>query len=180
MGDNDDKMLESAPVSGESEVVDSPIQQEVQEITEAVSGVVRESSLSDKVEELRTYIDNISEDVRNWRSSRADTYVEALETLKSQVDEIQNEWDTVSAGMKAQRERLESVLQSFPGIIETSTLRALALRVSHLEKLVSNLVEESNIKSSAAGTRRQFIISLIALGVTVILWGVWIVLSLIN
>ena len=80
--------------------------QEVEQITEAVTEVVSETSLADKVDDLRTYIDNISEDVEGWRTSRAETYVEALETLKSQVEEIQTEWNVVSSSMKSQREGL--------------------------------------------------------------------------
>jgi hypothetical protein len=66
------------------------------------------------------------------------------------------------------------------GIIETSTLRALSLRVTHLESLVTKLVDESNAYSSAIRARRQMTISLVALGVTVALWVLWIVLSFID
>ena len=154
--------------------------QEVEQITEAVTEVVSETSLADKVDDLRTYIDNISEDVEGWRTSRAETYVEALETLKSQVEEIQTEWNVVSSSMKSQRERLESLLDSFPGAIETSAVRALSLRVSHLEKLVSGLVDESNTKDSSKRAQKQMTISLVALAVTVALWALWIVLSFVD
>ena len=96
------------------------------------------------------------------------------------MNEIQDEWTTVSASMKTQHERLENVLQSFPGVIETSTLKALSLRVTHLEQLVSQLFQESQAKSSTAGARKQFIISLVALGVTVVLWAIWIGLALLK
>ena len=79
--------------------------------------------------------------------------------------------------MKAQRERLESLLNTFPGAIETSALRALSLRLNHVEKLVSRLIKEEDVKSASTGTRRQYIISLIALGITVILWGLFIILD---
>jgi len=160
--------------------VSSDIQREVQEIKEAVAGVASETSLPDKVDALRSNIESLSEEVQSWRTWRKNTYVEALETLNSQVSEIQNEWAAVSANIKTQHERLESVLQSFPGIIEASTIRALSLRVTHLEQLVSQLFQESQAKSTAAGARRQFFISLVALGVTVALWAIWIGLALIK
>jgi len=172
------KVGEEEVGSTEPVKVESTIQHEVQELKEAVEGVVSEAALLDKVEALRTSIENLSEDVQSWRTARRDTYVEALETLKSQVDEIQSEWNNVSASMKAQRDRLESMLQSFPGVIETSALRALSLRVNHLEQLVSEVFQETHARSSAAGTRRQLIISLAALGITVVLWGIWIGLAL--
>ena len=166
--------------SAEPSEVTSAIQQEVEEIKEAVAGVVSETSLPDRVESLRSNIESLGEEVQSWRTWRKNTYVEALETLNSQVNEIQDEWTTVSASMKTQHERLENVLQSFPGVIETSTLKALSLRVTHLEQLVSQLFQESQAKSSTAGARKQFIISLVALGVTVVLWAVWIGLALLK
>lgn len=168
-----DKAVEAAEAS-------NAFRQEVEEITEAVGEVVSETSLADKVEELRTYIDNISEDVQSWRSSRAQTYAEALETLKSQVEEIQTEWNAVSSGMKTHRERLEALLESFPGAIETSAVRALSLRVSHLEKLVADLVDETNTKDSTRRAKKQVTISLVALAVTVALWALWLALSFLN
>ena len=164
----------------EPSVVDPAILQEVQDIREAVNEVVSETSLSDKVEELRTNLENMSEEVQSWRTWQKNTYVEVLETLKSQVDEIESEWDSVSTTMKTQREKLETLLQSFPGVIETSTLQALSLRITHLEKLVSELVGESNTKSTTARARTQLIISFVALAVTVVLWGIFIVINLIK
>jgi DNA repair exonuclease SbcCD ATPase subunit len=182
---DDAKTEISEQASGEIEPseppeVDPAIIQEVQEIKEAVNGMVSETALSDKVEELRTNLENISEEVQSWRTWQKDIYAGVLETLKSQVDEIESEWDNVSTTMKAQREKLETLLQSFPGVIETSTLRALSLRVTHLERLVSELVGESNAKSTTARARKQLIISLAALGVTVVLWGIFLVLNLIK
>ncbi|MFC1933053.1 hypothetical protein ACFLXU_05455 [Chloroflexota bacterium] len=164
--------------SSEPSEVDPAILQEVQDITEAVDDVVSETSLSDKVEELRTNLENISEEVMSWRTWQKDIYAGVLETLKSQVDDIESEWGSVSTAMKAQREKLEDLLQSFPGVIETSALRALSLRVTHLEKLVSELVGESNAKSTTARAQKQLIISFVALAVTVVLWGVFLVINL--
>jgi len=141
----------------------------VQDIKQTVDEV-QETHLDEKVEALRSNIDNISEDVQTWRLPERDTYLEALESLRGHVGEIESEWGTVSATMKTQRERLESLLESFPGVIETSSIRVLALRLNHLEGLVSKLVEEENTKTTASTTRKQLIISFVALGVTVVLW----------
>lgn len=161
----------------EPAAVDLTIRQEVLEIKDAVEEVVSETSLSDKVDELRTNLENVSGEVDNWRGWYKNTYLEVLETLKSQVDDIQKEWDNVAGSMTTQRERLESLLVSFPGAIETSTIRTLSLRLTHLEKLVSELILEAQSKSTTARARKQLIISLAALGVTIILWGVWIGLA---
>ena len=162
----------------------------MQDIKQTVDEV-HETHLDEKVETLRSNIDDISEDVQTWQLPEKDTYLEALESLRGHVGEIESEWGTVSATMKTQRERLESLLESFPGVIETSSIRALALRLTHLEKeqappevrlthlegLVSKLVEEANAKATTSTTRKQLIISLMALGVTVVLWGAFIGLN---
>ena len=151
-----------------------PAVKQVVEIKEAVDATVSETSLPDKVSDLRTMLDNLSEEVDSWRSWHKTDYLEVIETLKTQVEEIQHEWNGVSNSMTAQREKLESLLQSFPGVIETATLKAVSLRVAHLEQLVSELFQESQSKISASGARKQLVISLVALGVTIILWGVFI------
>ncbi len=166
--------------SAEPSEVSLDIQQEVKEIKEAVADVVSETSLPDKVDALRSNIENLSEEVQSWRTWQKNTHLEALETLNSQVSEIQDEWATVSGSMKSQYERLEVAMQSFPGIIEASTLKALFLRITHLEQLVSQLLQESQAKSSTAGARKQFIISLVALGITGVLWAIWIGLALLK
>ena len=157
----------------------TPALKQVEEIKEAVDSVVSETSLSERVDDLRTWLDNLSEEVESWRSWHKNTYLEAIETLKSAVEEIQNEWNNVSASMKTQREKLESLLHSFPGVIETATLKALSLRVAHLEQLISELFQESHARSTTIGSRKQLLISLVALGITVILWGVFIGLNVI-
>jgi len=158
----------------------SVLLQEVQEIKEGVNGVINDSDLTHKVDALISNIEGISLEVQSWRTTRKDDYIETLENLKNQVSEIESEWDSVSVSMKNQREKLESLLESFPGIIETSTLRSLSLRVTHMEQLTSELLSESAAKSSAARGHKQLIISLTALGVTVILWVVWIALAVIS
>ncbi|MFW6056576.1 MAG: hypothetical protein ACOC9B_04635 [Chloroflexota bacterium] len=136
-----------------------------------------EDSLTEKVGDLRDNLATISEEAQSPQPWPRDRYLEVLEDLKNQVKTIQEEWEAVSANSRAERERLESFLQSFPGAVETATLRALSLRVSHLESLVSQLFEERQSKESADRARKQMVISLVALGVTVVLWGLWIALA---
>jgi len=176
MGENKNKLDESGVSTITQSAVDSAVQQEVEGIKQAVDEVC-ETCLDEKVDALRTNIDNITEDVEGWKIPEKDTYLEAFETLKGQVSEIESEWGNVSATMKTQRERLESLLESFPGVIETSSIRALALRITYLEKLVSSIVKESESKATASGTRRQLIISIVALSITVVLWGAWLGLN---
>jgi len=176
MDDSKTKADEKVTGGVEPAEVESVIQ-EVEEIKEAVTGFVTETALSDKVEQLRTNLDNLSEEVESWRSWPKDTYLEVLETLKAQVEEIQNEWNNVAGSMQTQRDRLESLLQSFPGVIETSAIKALSLRMTHLEQLVSEVFHESQARASTTRARKQLIISLAALGATVILWGAFLVLN---
>lgn len=160
---------------------DSPTAvKQVEQIKEAVGETVSETSLPDKVADLRVLLDNLSDEVGSWRAWHKNDYLAAVETLKSQVEEIENEWRNVSTSLNAQHDKLESLLQSVPGIIETATLKALTLRVAHLEQLVSQLFQESQAKASLRGGRKQFIISLVALGVTIILWGVFLILNVIK
>ena len=151
---------------------------QVEEIKEAVTETVTETNLPDKMSDLRTTLETLSEEVDSWRSWRRNDYLAAIETLKAQLDDVQTEWDNVSSVMKKQSAKLESLLQSFPGVIETATLKALSLRVSHLEQLVSQIFNESQSKIALKGSKRQYIVSLIALGVTIILWIIFIIMNL--
>ena len=81
---------------------------------------------------------------------------------------------TVSESMRLQRERLESLLQAFPGVIETSTLRALTMRLRHLEEVVSDLVESREHKISTTRTNKQLVISIVALIVSIISCGIFV------
>ena len=153
---------------------------QVEEIKEAVDITVTETSLPDKVIDLREMLENLSGEVDSWKTWHKNDYLEAIETLKSQVEEIHIEWGNVSNSLMAQREKLESLLQTVPGIIETATLKALSLRVTHLEKLLSQIFNESQTKATLKGSRKQFIISIVALSVTVILWTVFIIMNVIK
>jgi len=139
-----------------------------------------EASLSQRVEELRDNIDMMSEEAQSRRGWRRDDYLGALEALRVQVENIQKDWDAVSTRMKTERDKVESLLQSFPGIIEISTLNAQSLRLNHLERLVSELFQELHTKKNEASSHKQMVISLVALGVTVVLWGMWIMVALLK
>ena len=158
----------------------SSIRREVEEVKEAVHGVIEEAPLPDKVESLQAMIEDISDEVKGWRNGHTGPYMETLETLKLQVDEIQQEWTSVASTLHIQREKLETLLESFPGAIETSAVRAISLRVTHLENLISQLLEESRAKSTAKGTRLQLYVSLGSLGATIVLWGAWIAIRLLG
>ena len=152
----------------------------VEEIKDAFTETVTETTLTEKVSDLNTMLDNLSEEVDSWKSWHKTDYLEAMEAIKSHVGDIESEWQNVSESMKNQRDRLETLIDSFPGVIETATLKALSLRVTHLEKLVSQLFQESSTQTNARVAKRQLIISISALGVTIILWIVFIVINLIS
>ena len=173
-------LIESTEQCPEKPVqIDSlPVIEQVEVIKDTVGATVSETDLPEKISDLRVMLDNLSEEVDSWREWHKTDYLEVIETLKSQLEEVHNEWNNVSESMKTQREKLESLLESFPGVIETATLKALSLRVAHLEQLVSQIFSESQTKATLKGSRKQFIISLIAIGVTVTLWGVIIGLNL--
>jgi seryl-tRNA synthetase len=132
------------------------------------------------VEELRDNINVMSEETQSKHSWPRDDYLGTLEQLREQVESIQKDWDSVSAHMKAERDKVESLLQSFPGIIEISTLHAQALRLNHLEQLVSELFQELHTKKNESSSRKQMVISLVALGITIVLWGLWIMVALLR
>jgi hypothetical protein len=179
MEDNLKEEMFQEEVSPEYVDTEETIKQ-VEEIKDAVAETVTDTSMTDKVTDLHTMIDNITDEVDSWKSWHKTEYLEAMESIKSKVGEIEEEWDNVADSMKGQREKLETLLDSFPGVIETATLKALSLRVTHLEKLVSQLFQESYAKIAASGTKKQLIISLVALSVTVVLWIVFIIINLVS
>ncbi|MDD4923766.1 MAG: hypothetical protein PHF74_02880 [Dehalococcoidales bacterium] len=153
---------------------------QVEEIKEAVEATVTDTSLPEKVVDLRDMLEHLSDEVDSWKTWHKKDYQSAIETLKSQVEEIHKEWGNVSSNLNSQREKLESLLQSAPGIIETSTLKALSLRVAHLEKLIAQIFNETQTNAALKSSKRQFIISIIALVVTIILWMVFIIMNLLK
>jgi uncharacterized coiled-coil DUF342 family protein len=156
------------------ESAETPIQQAVAEVASGMRDATADSTLNIRVEALRQTLNDLSQEVYSWRGQNS--YLEAIENLKQQVDEIQKEWNGVSEIMRLQRERLESLLQAFPGIIETSALRALSIRLSHLEEVVNQLVNEQQAKSTANSARKQLVISIVALVTSILLWGVFILM----
>jgi predicted nucleic acid-binding Zn-ribbon protein len=95
--------------------------------------------------------------------------------LQQQVEDVQAEWQSLTAGLQAQRERLETLLQSFPSAVEVSAVRALAMRVTHMEELVDQLLGEQRDASARRSSRTQLYVSITALVVTVALLGIFIV-----
>jgi hypothetical protein len=153
---------------------ENTVQQEVEEVASGMREVTNESALSEKVETLRRSLNDLSQEVYSWRGQ--DYYLEAIEGIQQQVDGIQQEWNTVSEAMRIQRERLESLLQAFPGVIEISTLRALSMRLEHLEEVVSDIIDERQNKTTSERARKQLVISIAALAVTIFFWGVFILM----
>jgi polyhydroxyalkanoate synthesis regulator phasin len=156
------------------ESAETPIQQAVAEVASGMRDATADSTLNIRVEALRQTLDDLSQEVYSWRGQNSS--LEVIENLKQQVDEIQKEWNGVSEIMRLQRERLESLLQAFPGVIETSALRALSIRLSHLEEVVNQLVNEQQAKSTANSARKQLVISIVALVTSILLWGVFILM----
>lgn len=171
---------ELAPPPAELLESASDFRQEVDEIREIVHGIVHDTPFSEKVHTLYDIIEEISDELRCRRGTQNGSRLHYVDALKQNIDDLHQEWNSVATTLHAQRERLEALLDSFPGAIETSTVRALSLRVSHLEQLVAQLVEESRAKSSAKGSRTQLYVSVAMLGTTVVLWGLWIGLGLLN
>jgi ribosomal 50S subunit-associated protein YjgA (DUF615 family) len=178
------KYDEQEDLSGQlAETNSADFRQEVDEIREIVNNVVHDAPFTEKVHSLYDIIEEISQELkcrRNGQSGSRLTSLQSLESLRQHVDDLHQEWNSVAATLHTQRERLEALLDSFPGAIETSTVRALSLRVSHLEQLVAQLVEESRAESTAKGSRTQLYVSLAALGTTVVLWGAWITLGILG
>lgn len=175
------KELEHNQEQMQPAIADSPHTiQQVKKMKKAVGEAVSETNLSGKMADLNTMLENLNYEVDSLRGWHKTDYPEAIEALKSQVQEIRDEWQNFHQGIQTQREKFESVLQTFPGVIETATLKALSLRVIHLEQLVSELFQETHARSTARGARKQLMISIAALGVTVILWAVFISINLLK
>ena len=160
-------------INTEPDEATSDLQHDVIEIKEAVDEVMDEQKLTDKVEGLRLSLDNLSSDVETWKARQKNDLLGSLESIKSQVEEIEQEWVSVSKSMKAQRERLESLLEAFPSVIETSTIRALTLRLNHLENLVAKLTDEQHKQVTIKRSHWQMVISIIALSVTIFFWAMF-------
>lgn len=153
------------------------VEEEVREVRDAVSAAASDSNLADKVYALSNAIDQVTREVAGLRGVPKGPDIETFQALRSQVSEVRTEWESLNAGLQAQRDRLDTLLQSFPGAVEVSAVRALALRVSHLEALVGELMEGQRARSASRVARAQMLISIAALAVTIVLWAVWILTS---
>jgi predicted nuclease with TOPRIM domain len=173
--------LDQAPqepdTNGASEVAAdvAALQQQVEDIKAGVEGAVAATSLDEKVEALRAAIAHVSAEVAAWRGWQPSSTSETFAQLQEQVEDVQAEWQTLTAGLQAQRERLETLLQSFPSAVEVFAVRAQAMRVTHLEELVDQLLSEQRDASIRRSSRTQLYVSITALVVTVALWGFFIV-----
>ena len=172
--ENPDENPEQQPETEPAWPTDTAVQLEVEEVTSGLREATDESTLSEKVEVLRESLNEISQEVSSWRGQNY--YLESIENLKHQVDGIHEEWNALSEAMRLQRERLESLLQAFPGVIETSTLRALSLRLTNLEEVVSEIVNERQNRITSARARKQLNISIAALVITILSWGAFILM----
>lgn len=163
-----------APEDNDALLNEHTVHQEVKIATNNIREATDESTLGEKVETLRQSLNDISEEVDRWRGR--EFYVEVIDNIKQQVDDIQEEWDTLKKTMNTERERLESLLQAFPGVIETSTLRALSMRLRHLEEVVADMINERQNKVASDRARKQLTISIVALAATIFFWGIFILM----
>ena len=73
-----------------------PVIEQAEEIKDTVSETNSEANLTEKMSDLRVMLDNLSEEVGSWREWHRIDYLEVIETLKSQVEEMQNEWNNMA------------------------------------------------------------------------------------
>jgi len=139
--------------------------------------------MQEKVSSLRESINAINEQIgthsekEKWSADRKLYYLESIENLRKQILEIEDEWDKLSDHINKQSQRLEALFSSFPDTLEVSTLKILSIRLSQLEKLVSEHISEERNKENIKSAKVQLIISSAMLFVTVVLWGFWISLQ---
>ncbi|MCF8107720.1 MAG: hypothetical protein K9J81_01875 [Desulfohalobiaceae bacterium] len=141
------------------------------------------SQFEDKVNSIRDSVDSLNEEASShsekekWSAERKLYYLQAIENLQKEVNEMEIEWNNLYSHIHKQSEKLESLLTSFPDTLDISTLKILSIRLSHLEKLVSDHINEERGKNSEKSSKIQLIISASMLSVTVILWGIWLSLQ---
>lgn len=154
------------------------VQQKVEEVTTSIWEATDESTLSEKVDTLRHSLDDLSQEVHSWRGKSY--YLEAIDDLKQQVDGIQQEWNAVGETLRIQRERMESLLQAFPGVIETSILKALSMRLKHLEEVVNDIIHERQNKVASERSKKQLTISIAAFIVSICSLGFFILMRFVS
>ncbi len=142
-----------------------------------------QSGFEEKVSSLRDSIDNLNQEVsahserERWSAERKLYYIEAIDKLQKEVKDIDDEWHKLSDSMKKQMERLDTLLTSFPDAVDVSTLKLLSIRVSQIEHLLSDHINEERGRENTRSSKMQLAISAVMLFVTVVLWGVWIFLQ---
>ena len=98
------------------------LRQEVSVIKDDIHEIINEAALAEKVELLRTTVNDLSEEVQAWRNGNNRSYVDSIMALQSQIAAIQEEWDTLFSTLRILWEKLEVLLERTPGIIESSRL----------------------------------------------------------
>ncbi len=143
-----------------------------------------QSDFEEKVSSLRDSIDSLNQEVRShsekewWSAERKLYYIEAIDKLQKEVKDIEQEWHKLADYMNKQMERLDTLLTSFPDAVDVSTLKLLSIRVSQIEHLLSDHINEERGRENTRSSKMQLVISAVMLFVTLILWGIWIFLQL--
>jgi seryl-tRNA synthetase len=145
--------------------------------------ILDQSDFEEKVSSLRDSIDSLNEEVSShsekerWSAERKLYYMEAIDKLQKEVKDIEHEWHKLSETLNKQMARLDTLLTSFPDAVDVSTLKLLSIRVSQIEQLLSEHINEERGKENTRSSRMQLTISAVMLFVTVVLWGFWIFLQ---
>jgi hypothetical protein len=74
----------------------------------------RTQTIADEIP-VDEFIEDLNKELKSRGKGHEGLCLETLEVLKHQVAEVRQEWIPVAATLKTQRERLEALLESFPG-----------------------------------------------------------------
>ena len=151
--------------------------QEIQQIKKTVNGLLGDDALGNRTGSLLASIESLSSEMEQQISWSKDSSQKTLEALKKQVEEIEGEWKVISASIQAQHERLEAVLHSSPEVMESSALQTLSSRITHLETLTSELVNEYQSRATSRNFR-IFIFSLATLSGCLLLWSICLIFDI--
>jgi hypothetical protein len=64
--------------------------------------IARTQAVADGIP-VNAFIEDLNEELKSWRNGRKGPYLETLETLKQQVDEVRQEWTSVAGTLKTRR-----------------------------------------------------------------------------
>lgn len=151
--------------------------QEIQQIKKTVHGLLGDAALGNRTGSLLASIESLSSEMEQQISWSKDSSQKTLEALKKQVEEIESEWKVISASIQAQYERLEAVLHSSPEVMESSALQTLSSRITHLETLISELVNESQSRATSRNFQ-IFIFSMATLSGCLLLWSICLIFDI--